>query len=175
MNAEKPRQSYRRVGCFIYTSWSLSSRKTLAQYFAMPLQIARRKLSGMRDSLVAGSTWKPRFRKTLDRYPVFELFDLEFAILGCDACHLGGRKSTLQGRLSGDPYDPLTYEVRITSSLLRCCVERPFFQSIRDSDSSDSDEGEESPQNKMQFDLGRFCAKRVRTYHQFTHWEVSAC
>ena len=50
-----------------------------------------------------------------------------------------------------------------------------FFQSIRDSDSSDSDEGEESPQNKMQFDLGRFCAKRVRTYHQFTHWEVSAC
>ncbi|KAI0721002.1 hypothetical protein C8T65DRAFT_631903 [Cerioporus squamosus] len=123
------------------------------QYFAVPLQITRRKLSGMRDSLVAGSTWKPRFRATLDKFPVFELYSLDFAVLGCDACHLGGRKSTLQGRLSGDPYDPLTYE------------------SIRESDASDSDEDEDSEETKKQFDLGRFCAKRVRTYHQFTHWE----
>ncbi|TFK89145.1 hypothetical protein K466DRAFT_661791 [Polyporus arcularius HHB13444] len=123
------------------------------QYFAVPLQIARRKLSGMRDSLVAGSTWKPHFRKALDKFPIFELYDLDFAVLGCDACHLGGRKSTLQGRLSGDPYDPLTYE------------------SIGDSDTSDNEGGEDSEETKKQFDLGRFCAKRVRTYHQFTHWE----
>ncbi|RPD66233.1 hypothetical protein L226DRAFT_500420 [Lentinus tigrinus ALCF2SS1-7] len=123
------------------------------QYFSVPLKITRRKLLGMRDSLVAGSTWKPRFRKTLDKFPVFELFALEFVVLGCDACHLGGRKSTLQGRVSGDPYDPLTYE------------------SITDSEASDSDEGEDSSETKKQFDLGRFCAKRVRTYHQFTHWE----
>lgn len=25
---------------------------------------------------------------------------------------------------------------------------------------------------KKEFDLGRFCAKRTRTYHRFTHWEV---
>ncbi|KAI0807491.1 hypothetical protein C8Q74DRAFT_1188043 [Fomes fomentarius] len=121
------------------------------QYFEVPLKITRRKLSGMRDSLVAGSTWKPQFRKALDKYPTFELYNLEFTVLGCDACHLGGRKSTLQGRLSGSPYDPLTYET------------------AADSESEDSD-GEKSTKLK-QFDLGRFCAKRTRTYHRFTHWE----
>ena len=71
----------------------------------------------MRDSLVAGSTWKPEFRKALDKYPDFELTDLEFVVLGCAACNLGGRKSTLQGRLSGTPYDPLTYEVLAPTSI----------------------------------------------------------
>lgn len=68
----------------------------------------------MRDSLVAGSTWKPRFRKTLDTYPHFESQHLDFAVLGCDACNLGGRKSTIQGRLSGEPYDPQSYEVSVS-------------------------------------------------------------
>ncbi|KAI1795783.1 hypothetical protein LXA43DRAFT_989531 [Ganoderma leucocontextum] len=121
------------------------------QYFSVPLKIARRKLYGMRDSLVAGSTWKPRFRKALDTYPNFESQHLEFTALGCDACNLGGRKSTIQGRLSGEPYDPQNYEA------------------IADEPSSDEDE--ESGEVKKEFDLGRFCAKRTRTYHQFTHWE----
>nr|VWO98706.1 Nucleoside diphosphate kinase (NDK) (NDP kinase) (EC (Nucleoside-2-P kinase) [Ganoderma boninense] len=87
------------------------------QYFSVPLKIARRKLSGMRDSLVAGSTWKPRFRKALDTYPNFESQHLEFTVLGCDACNLGGRKSTIQGRLSGEPYDPETYEYHLFHAL----------------------------------------------------------
>ncbi|KAI0670291.1 hypothetical protein C8Q78DRAFT_1170257 [Trametes maxima] len=126
------------------------------QYFLVPLKITRRKLSGMRDSLVAGSTWRPNFRKALDKYPVLEVYNLEFSVLGCAACNLGGRKSTRQGRLSGDPYDPLTYEV------------------IAEEDSSstgEDDDEEESSKQPKQFDLGRFCAKRTRTYHQFTHWE----
>ncbi|KAL1944526.1 hypothetical protein VTO73DRAFT_2956 [Trametes versicolor] len=121
-------------------------------YFAVPLQIARRKLSGMRDSLVAGSTWRPNFRKALDTYPDLDVHGLEFTVLGCAACNLGGRKSTLQGRLSGEPYDKLTY------------------QPIAEEEPS-SDEEDESKRLPMQFDLGRFCAKRTRTYHQFTHWE----
>lgn len=125
----------------------------------------------MRDSLVAGSTWKPHFRKALDKFPIFELYDLDFAVLGCDACHLGGRKSTLQGRLSGDPYDPLTYEVCISADPLILLT--VMCQSIGDSDNSDNEGGEDSEETKKQFDLGRFCAKRVRTYHQFTHWEVN--
>ena len=67
----------------------------------------------MRDSLVAGSTWKPRFKKALDKYPDWEEQFLDFTVPGCDACNLGSRKSTIQGRLSGAPYDPLTYEVRM--------------------------------------------------------------
>ncbi|KAI0636876.1 hypothetical protein C8Q77DRAFT_1094995 [Trametes polyzona] len=132
----------------------IATRLQLNQYFSVPLQITRRKLSGMRDSLVAGSTWKPNFRKALDTYPVLEVYDLEFTVLGCAACNLGGRKSTLQGRLSGDPYDKLTY------------------QSIaREESSSDDDDEDGSRKLPMQFDLGRFCAKRTRTYHKFTHWE----
>ncbi|TBU50876.1 hypothetical protein BD309DRAFT_985491 [Dichomitus squalens] len=122
------------------------------QYFSVPLKIARRKLSGMRDSLVAGSTWKPTFRKALDTYPNLETQHLEFTVLGCDACNLGGRKSTIQGRLSGEPYDPVTYE------------------SVGEVEPNSDDE--EGCCTKKEFHLGRFCAKRTRTYHQFTHWEL---
>ncbi|KAH9901023.1 hypothetical protein C8Q73DRAFT_635928 [Cubamyces lactineus] len=129
----------------------VATRLQRNQYFSVPLQITRRKLTGMRDSLVAGSTWRPNFRKALDTFPTFELYDLEFTVIGCAACNLGARKSTLQGRLDGEPYDKLIYE--------------PISQS---EPSSDDEESEELPR---QFDLGRFCAKRTRTYHQFTHWE----
>ncbi|KAI0324521.1 hypothetical protein GY45DRAFT_1331447 [Cubamyces sp. BRFM 1775] len=130
----------------------VATRLQRNQYFSVPLQITRRKLTGMRDSLVAGSTWRPNFRKALDTFPIFELYDLEFTVIGCAACNLGARKSTLQGRLDGEPYDKLTYEP------------------IRQSEPS-SDDDEESEELPKQFDLGRFCAKRTRTYHQFTHWE----
>ncbi|KAI0780832.1 hypothetical protein BD413DRAFT_682557 [Trametes elegans] len=138
------------------------------QYFSVPLKITRRKLSGMRDSLVAGSTWRPNFRKALDTYPVLEVFPLEFTVLGCAACNLGGRKSTLQGRLSGEPYDELTYQACSTQKADRLCSFS--FQSIAEEEPS-SDEEEESNALPKTFDLGRFCAKRTRTYHQFTHWE----
>lgn len=143
----------------------------LDQYFSVPLQITRRKLTGMRDSLVAGSTWRPNFRKALDTFPTFELYDLEFTVIGCAACNLGARKSTLQGRLDGEPYDKLTYEVRVSLSHKRNAPVSPPTQPIAPSEPS-SDDDEESEQLPKQFDLGRFCAKRTRTYHQFTHWEV---
>lgn len=41
-----------------------------------------------------------------------------------------------------------------------------------DSSSSHYDESEEEPL-KLEFNLGRFCAKRTRVYHGFCHWEVS--
>lgn len=81
------------------------------KYFSVPLQIARRKLSGIRDSLVASSVWRPYFKNQLQKYPEFELAHLDFAIPTCDACHLGGRKSTLLGRVSGDPYDRVGFKV----------------------------------------------------------------
>lgn len=92
----------------------------------MPLQIARRKLSGMRDSLVAGSTWRPNFRKALDTYPDLDVHGLEFTVLGCAACNLGGRKSTLQGRLSGEPYDKLTYQVCLFATHYTRSSHRPI-------------------------------------------------
>jgi hypothetical protein len=81
------------------------------EYFSVPLHIARRKLSGLRDSLVVSSVWQPNFKKQLQKYPIFELTGLDFAVPACDACHLGGRMSTLIGRISGTPYDKFGFEV----------------------------------------------------------------
>jgi len=83
------------------------------EYFSVPLHIARRKLSGLRDSLVASSVWRPDFKQQLEKYPTFELTGLDFAVPACDACHLGGRMSTLLGRVSGLPYDRFGFEVHL--------------------------------------------------------------
>ncbi|KAF8077922.1 hypothetical protein FPV67DRAFT_1615063 [Lyophyllum atratum] len=133
------------------------------EYFSVPLQITRRKISGLRDSLVASSVWRPEFKNPLDTYPEFDLTPLDFAIPACDACHLGGRLSTLTGRLSGLPYDQWGFEIKESSS-------------PDDSDSDDSDtksaDSEDDPA-AHEFHLGRFCAKRTRVYHEFTHWEYT--
>lgn len=60
---------------------------------------------GLRDSLVASSVWRLEFKKSLENYPEFSLTELDYAVPGCDACHLGGRRSTRIGRLGGIPYD----------------------------------------------------------------------
>lgn len=80
------------------------------QYFSVPLQIIRRKLSGVKDSLVSSSVWRPEFKRSLEKYPDFELVALDFAVPSCDACHLGGRMSTLLGRLSGSAYNRSGFE-----------------------------------------------------------------
>jgi len=80
------------------------------EYFFIPLQVARRKLSGLRDSLVSSSVWKPAFTRNLEKYPEFQLIELDFAVPSCDACHLGGRMSTLLGRLSGFQYNKSGFE-----------------------------------------------------------------
>ncbi|EPQ58262.1 hypothetical protein GLOTRDRAFT_72496 [Gloeophyllum trabeum ATCC 11539] len=131
-------------------------QKALAdvEYFSAPLHIARRKLTGMRDSLVASSVWRPEFKGPLEKYPNFELVSLEFAVPACDACHLGGRMSTYLGRVSGQPYDRLG------------------FEPLTDSDSDDSEDEEESKDQK-EFHLGRFCARRTKVFHEFSHWEYS--
>lgn len=115
------------------------------EYFSIPLKMMRRKLMGLRDSLVASSAWKPEFKMTIEKYPEFELTELSYAQPGCDACHIGSRRSTLIGRVTGFPYDCLGFETI-------------------DEDSEDEDE-------KREFNLGRFCAKRTRVYHELTHWE----
>jgi len=71
--------------------------------------MTRRKLLGLRDSLVASSIWRPKFRKALDKYPKFECVPLTSPVSSCDACHLTGRLSTLLGRLGGVPYNKVGF------------------------------------------------------------------
>ena len=89
-------------------------------YFYAALSTVRRKIMGMRDSLITSSTWQPEFKRVLEKYPVFGLAEIAFAVPGCDACKLGGRMSKLVGRLSGQPYDRYTFEVWIWDSGITC-------------------------------------------------------
>ncbi|EIN07339.1 hypothetical protein PUNSTDRAFT_89577 [Punctularia strigosozonata HHB-11173 SS5] len=134
------------------------------QYFLVPLQIARRKLSGMKDSLVASSVWRSDFKKPLERYSEISIVPLEFAVPHCDACRLGARISTLCCRIHGVAYNKQTYE--------------PLGPSASGSESDDSDDSdiEEVPDENVvraEFNLGRFCARRTRVFHQFNHWEFA--
>lgn len=127
------------------------------EYFSIPLQVARRKLSGMKDSLVTSSVWKPQFKRPLERYPKFELVRMKFSAPQCDACNLGGRISTLIGRVSGRSYDKYDFE--------------PESEDESSSSSAiDSDDVSYKSSGK-QFYLGRFCAARTRVFHEFSHWE----
>ncbi|KAF8136382.1 hypothetical protein EV363DRAFT_1319438 [Boletus edulis] len=120
------------------------------EYLSVPLQVTRRKLSGIRDSVASS--------KALETHPEFTLVRLAFAEPQCDACHLGGRLSTLLGRLSGKPYDEYDFE--------DVSDEEP-------SESSEEDEDSDVGDVKQMFHLGRFCAARTQVYHQFSHWEHS--
>lgn len=132
-------------------------------YFSIPLQVARRKLSGLRDSLVASSVWKPDFKGPIERYPEFDLIPLDFSVPWCDACRLGGRIATIVGRLGGLPYNPWGFEI--------------LDGYLNTDGNSDDDESRNShvapstPTKATEFNLGRFCARRTRVYHEFTHWE----
>lgn len=84
-----------------------------------PLSALRRKLDGLRDSLVVSSVWRPAFKRALEMYPILEVEPLDFAVPSCDACHLGGRMSTRLGRVSGKRYNKDTFEV---CWILKCCL-----------------------------------------------------
>ena len=93
--------------------WSIMSEN---EYFSLPVQIIRRQLGSLRDSLVASSVWKPHFRKALETHPEFSLTMIDFAVPDCDACRLSGRLSTMCGRLDGSPYDRYTFEASSSSN-----------------------------------------------------------
>ncbi|KAI0035079.1 hypothetical protein K488DRAFT_76856 [Vararia minispora EC-137] len=122
-------------------------------YFSLPLRMARNKLSGLRDS-VASSVWRPRLRDSLKSFPEFHLRSLDYAVPHCDACHLGGRMSTLMGTLDGGLYDEYS------------------FEPIEVSEDDMSDEDEDEGHFQKEYNLGRFCAARTQLFHRFSHWEA---
>ncbi|KAF8636555.1 hypothetical protein AX17_003367 [Amanita inopinata Kibby_2008] len=133
----------------------MSKQMKVEQYFSLPMMAVRRKITGIRDTLVASSVWQPEFKKSLEKYPEFDLAPLGFAVPECDACHLGGRRSTLVGHLGGFPYDRLGFEM------------------IIDLDSDSEGDGDANKSHDLEFHLGRFCGKRTRVFHEMSHWEYA--
>ncbi|KAB5595707.1 hypothetical protein CTheo_945 [Ceratobasidium theobromae] len=119
------------------------------QYFGLALRALRRKMDGLRDSLVTSSVWTAEFKEALNTHPELTIFDLEFAVSGCGACRISSRLSTFRGSLSGDDYD------------------RDTFEALNRREQSVDSEDEAL----TSFDLGRYCKARVRCYHSFVHWE----
>ncbi|KAI6099879.1 hypothetical protein EDD16DRAFT_1657460 [Pisolithus croceorrhizus] len=88
MNAHQDLTHHFKIICQLFVHMAYHTALGLdEQYFSLPLQVTRRKLLGMRDSLVVSSVWG---------LPV------------CDACRLGGRVSTLLGRARWYPLRPMT-------------------------------------------------------------------
>ena len=97
----------------------LTNRPLGDDYFLVPFQVIRRKLSGAKDS-VASSVWRRDYKEALERFPNFTLTKLDFSTFYCDACRVR-KKSTVAGWLKGIPYDKLSFEVRsfsLTSTTL---------------------------------------------------------
>lgn len=126
------------------------NRKT--EYFVEALSVMRRKLSGIQDSLVTSSVWRNDFKNALRTYPELTLETMTFSLPTCDACHIGGRVSTIVGHLGGSRYNTQTHEN----------IPEP---------EPDEDEDDNSTPLPMTFHLGRFCARRTRVFHQYAHWE----
>ncbi|EAU88626.1 hypothetical protein CC1G_12018 [Coprinopsis cinerea okayama7 len=150
------------------------------EYFRVPLKMVQRKLDGLRDSLVASSMWRPQFKKALQTYPEFVLTQLDFTIPGCDACHMGSRVATRRGALAGEPYNPIGFRelwkekksARKKKQKEKKKRQKKGKRSRSDSDSDSESESDEE-EIKKQFDLGRFCAVRTQTFHEYCHWEYA--
>ncbi|CAE6530731.1 unnamed protein product [Rhizoctonia solani] len=52
------------------------------QYFGLSLRALRRKMDGLRDSLVTSSVWTSGFKKALNTHPELHIHDLKFAVPG---------------------------------------------------------------------------------------------
>ncbi|QRV85807.1 hypothetical protein RhiJN_13825 [Ceratobasidium sp. AG-Ba] len=124
--------------------------KEYDQYSGVFLRRLRRRLDGLKESLVASSAWTAQFKKALDTHPELATSDLGYPTPGCEACRISSRVSTWQGTLSGDYYDQVTFEL----------ITKP--------EDGDDDNDEELPTT---FTMGKYCEARVRCYHDFTHWE----
>lgn len=94
-----------------HTRLFLTTTYSEEQYFSVPLQIVRRKIDSLRVVLVESSRFQPTFKNLVSRYPHFELYKMDFAVNGCDACTMSSRISTIAGRLSGVPYVKNGFEV----------------------------------------------------------------
>ncbi|OCF45155.1 hypothetical protein I317_00957 [Kwoniella heveanensis CBS 569] len=134
-----------------------------SEYFQPQLHYWRDRMLGFRNFRVRSQIWRSNFVKAMEKYPGFEVEELPYAVSGCDACHMSGRRSKFMVRLDGTPYNKETHE------------ELSDSDSESESDRSDSEEADDS---RVEADklprklvMGRFCRARAEVFHQLAHWE----
>ena len=168
---------------------SLSDLSIISEnYFLIAMRKMRAALSGLRDSLVKSQVWRPEIAHALETYPILETTVLEGRLDGCEACHLVDRVSSQKAILNGAAYDKLGFEVRngpSSSFLPDACMLQPAPADPEEDEASDgeTDDGESGvesdgdsstndDEDRKEFNVGRFCARRATVFHELTHWEV---
>ncbi|KAJ7219312.1 hypothetical protein GGX14DRAFT_389903 [Mycena pura] len=123
------------------------------EYFSVPLNATRRRMSAVTESMVKSSRWQPSFTDILEKYPELDIRVLPAKAVTniCDVCRIKGRNGCKAGTLSGFPYSRMGYE--------------------EVDESEDEHKRSKKRKEKKQYNLGRFCADRVQVYHEITHWE----
>ncbi|GAA5833554.1 hypothetical protein JCM9279_001557 [Rhodotorula babjevae] len=129
-------------------------------------------LTGLLNSLISSSAWKPKFKHAVDTRPDMYLDSLEAEERGvaCDACTMGkARHSTLRATVSGPKYDAKT--------LQPIEAEDDSSDESSEGDSDDEDErkrrrrrSKRSKDKTYEFALGASCAARAEVYHELKHW-----
>jgi len=141
-------------------------------YFLIAMRKLRAALSGLRDSLVKSQVWRPEIAHALEIYPILEMTTLAIRLDGCEACHLVDRVSSHKATLSGIAYDKLGFEPTAAAD--------PGEDETSDGEASDGENGVESDadssgsddEDRKEFNIGRFCARRAVVFHELTHWEL---
>ncbi|KAG8746925.1 Translation elongation factor 1 beta [Ceratobasidium sp. 414] len=129
--------------------WAFRKDEKNDQYFGLALRALRRKMDGMRDSLVVSSVWTSSFKKALNSHPELSVSVLEYAVPGCSACRISSRLSTFRATLDVWRLQPV----------------------VKNEDDTDDDDQEAQSTPGDLGHLGRYCQARVRCYHNFVHWE----
>jgi hypothetical protein len=120
-----------------------------AEYFGRQLRDMRQLVRGLRDSM-AGTLWRPDFRKALETYPEWMQGDLDDIATYCDACNRRGQHCHNNAWLRGKPYDTETH-----------------VEEVEDSD----DEDDSDPRDLG--NMGALCLRRAQDFHELHHWEHS--
>ncbi|WWD22477.1 hypothetical protein CI109_106970 [Kwoniella shandongensis] len=125
-----------------------------AEYFQPQLLDLRRRMEGYNNFRVRSQVWRGNFVAALQKYPEFEVEELNDPEQGCDACHMGGRLSKFRVTLNGYPYDRDTHE--------------PLDTSEEESESSGSNSGSNPKSSKLPRSM---LMARSEVFHDISHWE----
>ncbi|KAK8845524.1 hypothetical protein IAR55_006239 [Kwoniella newhampshirensis] len=126
-----------------------------ADYFMPQLQDLRRRMEGYNNFRVRSQVWRSNLVAALQKYPNFEVEELDFPEPGCDACHMGGRLSKFRVSLTGYPYDRDRHEPLVSSS---------------EEESSDSQSSAASSIKPTKLPRSLLMA-RAEVFHEISHWE----
>jgi hypothetical protein len=101
----EPRQGWLHRASLRLPTHQEQRRRTGDDAFRLWRQRARGMIDAELPSLVQSASWKPEFKRALDRFPKLGSVGLDEPVQGCRACGRALRRSTMTLHFKGVPYD----------------------------------------------------------------------